>query len=266
MKLLYERGSHALSELTDIDNLFAELKKTKKSKARPLVDKLEKKLSKIFGTTVIVELQNHGEFVDNFAVLPILYSDKQKTKDNVLTPNSIKLNKIELLYLMIGMDLVKDSKPRQITGILLHEVGHVTQHVSMMSNYLTQFLQQFQYISDIMSRVPVINFVFSPLFIITTRSLNFRNHAFEYGADKFAIQYGYGDDLAEWCFEHLKQKRKVPFNLSGAAYMLKTLFEGSSHPSFKKRIYAVIKEMKTNYSKEYGDKRLKQLLDKYYNT
>lgn len=266
MKLLYERGTHALSELSDVDDIFKELKKTSVSKARPLVDTLEKKLSKIFGTTIVVELQNHGDFKDNFAILPILHSDKRKTKANALTPDSIKLNEIEMLYLLIGVDLIQDSKPRQLTAILLHEVGHTTQHISAMSTYLIQFLQQIQYISDVMSRVPVINFIFSPLFIITTRSLNFKNHALEYNADKFAIQYGYGDDLTEWCLQHLKNKNRPPANLTGAAYMLKSLFEGSSHPSFKKRVFAVIKEMKNNYAKEYGNKRLKQLLDKYYTT
>jgi len=262
MELLYERGSNALPQLNQVDAMFKVLKRLEPSKVRPVVNKLEKLLSKLFGTTVIIELQNHGDLTDNFAVLPIL---KDKPEENRLTAKSITLNDIDVLYFMIGIDLIKQSKPRQITAILLHEIGHVVEHVTRMNALFDSVLHRIKYISDILSRVPIINFIFGPLFIITTRSLNFRNHQYEHNADQFAVKYGYGDDLAQWCLTDVNaSKQKVPFNFTGIAYRLKRIFEGSDHPSFKKRIAVIAKEMKKSYGKEYGNKKIETLLDKYY--
>lgn len=266
MKLIYERGSNALPELNKVDNIFGKLKAAKPSATKPIVTQLEKLLSNIFSTNVVIQIQQ-GRLSDNFAVLPILKPDKTGNATHKLTSKSVKLLHVDVLYLLIGMDLIKESEPRQITAILLHEIGHVTEHISTTSAIIEHYLEKMKFITDLLSRIPIINFVFSPLFIITSRTLHFRNHAYEYGADKFAVRYGYGDDLAEWCMNTMtSQSSKVPKNITGLTYMMKQLFEGSSHPSFKKRLIAVIKDMKSNYSKEYGDERIKELLDKYYKT
>jgi len=263
MQLIYERGSQALPELREVEIIFKELKTAKSTKM--LVTKLERLLKSILGTNVIVELQQHGRLRDNFAVLPILRPSKDVKKVNVLDSNQIQLNEVEIIYFMMGIDLIKEAQPRQVTAILLHEIGHVTAHITKLSWLININLSKLKYISDILSRIPIINMLFSPLFIITSRSLNFRNHIHEYNADKFAVKYGYGDDLINWSIKHgLSSSGSVPKNMVGLSYILKRLFEGSSHPSFKKRIHAVIDEMKENYSKEYGNRKIKVLLDKYY--
>jgi len=265
-QLIYERGSNALPELNKVDHIFGKLQVAKPSEHRPILVKMEKLLSRIFATTVVVQLQQ-GRLSDNFAVLPILKPNKTGKATHKLKPNSVKLLHVDVLYLLIGVDLVKESKPRQMTAILLHEIGHVTEHITQTSAMIEMYLDKVKFVTDLLSRIPIINFIFSPLFIITSRTLNFRNHAYEYGADVFAIKYGYGDDLAEWCVDAMAAPQpKIPKNLTGLTYILKHLFEGSSHPSFKKRVIAVIKEMKSNYSKQYGDERVKEILDKYYKT
>lgn len=264
MQLLYEKGSHALPDLERVDNLFAEFKTLAPSKYGKFTTDLEKALVKLLHCNVIVQLQQgHGDS-DNFAVLPILKPAKER-KQYMLTPEAIKLLHLETIYLMPGVDLLKEANPREVTGIVLHEIGHVVQHITRSAAILEHQLFKIKYISDLLSRMPIINLIFSPLFIITSRTLNFRNHVSEYGADKFAVKYGYGDELVEWCIRNgVQNKAAVPKNLMGLTYILKRFMEGTSHPSYKKRIKSMIKEMKSNYAKEYGDDRIKDILDKYY--
>lgn len=263
MELLYERGSHALKEFREIDALFKELKAADFSKMRPIVTKLERAISDVVSTSIVIEIHNAGEFGDTFAVLPIL--KPTKTKSNIVDSTSIKLHEVELLYFIIGGELINNAKPRQLTAILLHEIGHITQHISRMSLILNTVLRKVKYVSDLLSRIPIINLVFTPLFIITSRSLNFRNHAYEYDADKFAVRYGYGDDLAEWALSELKgEHKKVKFSFFKFIHRITDMFEGSSHPSFEKRLNSIIKEMKSNYSNQYGNKKIEKLLNQHY--
>lgn len=264
MELLYERGSHALNELKEIDKYWKQLQNIEFSKTRPIVTKMEKTLNKLLSTTVVFELHNVGPFRDNFAVLPILKQGTDLTRSNMLNPTSIKLYEVEMIYFLVGTDLINESKPRQLTAILLHEIGHVVQHITRTAAMIDSVLHKTKFISDVMSRFPIINLVFTPLFIITSRTLNFRNHAYEYDADKFAVRYGYGDDLAEWGISQLSSNDSIPVSTLGIIYRIKQLFEGSSHPSFKKRLKEVINEMKNNYSKQYGSKKIDKLLNQYY--
>jgi len=263
MDLIFERGTHALSEFQEVDNIFAQLKKTDFNKSRKLVLRLETVLESIFGTDVIIELQNHGSLIDNFAVLPILKPTPEITR-NIINPTAIKLYDVQKLHFFIGVELIETSKPRQLTAILLHEIGHVIQHVSVMSERINSILSNIRLVSQIMGYIPLISLIFLPIFVITTRTLNFRNHINEYHADKFATQYGYGDDLIKWCLINVKEKQTEKINLIKIFSTLHRFLFGSSHPSFDKRILAVIEEMKSKYSKEYGNAKIEKLLNEYY--
>ena len=273
MELILEKGNNALPELVAVDRLFAEIKlKLSESKdvskiSKSLESKLESKLETIFGTSFSVQLQSKGQFADNFAVLPI-YKRSKEILNNTLDVNSIKLHKVEKVYLLIGTTLIGYSTPRQLTGLLLHDIGHVIEHISRLSAFFLHALAITQTISLLFSFFPIINLVFFPLLIITSRTLNFTNHAKEYNADKFSVRYGYGDELASWCLRHLHEEKNKKHNLeSKVVKIISSINEivmGSSHPSMQKRLIAVIEDMKTNYSTQYKDKRIKDLLDKHY--
>lgn len=265
--LICERGSNTLPGLSDIDALFLELHNGNTQQQRSILTKLESKLTQIFGTPFIIEIHTYGEFSDNFAVLPIL-KPKKKMKDNILTDTSITLNKFDVIYLFIGQEVLVASQPSELTAILLHEIGHLIEHVSMVQKVLISNLTKFNYISDVLSRIPIINILFLPLFIITTRTLSFKNHAYEYHADRFAVRYGYGDELANWCNKHLKSNKKQSTPKSSVILnitrRIDSIFDAATHPSFKKRIWELVKEMKTTYPKQYNSKQIKSILDKYY--
>ncbi len=261
MNLLLERGTNILPGLTDIDRLFGQLKQDPDDAA--IKNKLESELQNIFGVQFIIEIVKSGELSDNFAVLPIMKVSSKS--NNQITETTVKLFDFDLVYLFIGVDLLKISKPKQITAILLHEIGHVIEHSSTIQTFLMSMLHKINYASNLLSRIPIINFVFFPLLIITSRTLTFTNHAYEYGADKFAVKYGYGDEIAQWCLDHLKHnsKNKTTNNTSLFKF-IESIFDYSTHPTFNNRLIEVTNEIKQTYSKHYNNKKIDAILNKYY--
>jgi len=264
--LIFERGNVTIPGLSDVDALFSELQTSELKQQRAILSKLEDKLTKIFGVTFIVEVHTYGEFADNFAILPIL-KPENNSPSNQISNTSIKLNKLDMAYIFMGNEILHTSKPTELTAILLHEVGHLTEHISAMQNMFMKYISKVNYFADVMSRYPIINFVFSPLFFITNRSLSFTNHAYEYHADRFAVRYGYGDELANWCKANLKHEKKANTKVSTfmkITNVLNSVFDAATHPSFDKRIREIVNEMKTNYPKQYKSKQIKSILDKHY--
>ena len=264
--LIYERGKVTLPGLSKIDDLFLELQQSNSQKQRRVITRLESEMSKIFGTEIIMELHTYGEFSNNFAILPILKS-KQNAQDNEVTSMKIKLNNIDAAYMFLGSEILEYSTPYELTAILLHEIGHLTEHTTRIQKLLLERLFKIKYIADVWSKIPILNTIFTPLLILTTRTLSFTNHAHEYNADRFAVKYGYGDELANWCSKHLKMQKKEPQKLSVLMRITKFIdswFDDSDHPKFEKRIVAIVNDMETKYRKQYSSKQIKVILDKHY--
>jgi len=260
--IFLEIGIHAPNSFKEIDNKFKELKLEKdRSKQHKLIVGFENTLEHIFGTTFSIELQHMGSYTDNCAILP-QYSKTGKLsyKDKI-----IQLGNINKIYMILGVDLIKESTPRELTAILLHEIGHIVNHSSQTILKIQKLFSNISSFIDPFNKIPIIGGIFFPLLLIVTRTMHWTEHVGEYNADKFPIQYGYGDELAsvihKWDLQYCKDKNKV--SLLQKIGIFKDILLGSTHPGDSKRIKNIVNEIKLNYSKKYKSKRLNNILDYY---
>ncbi len=268
MRLITEIGKNVLSGLDKIDLLFKELKTGKNvaNRGQTLV-KMENQLESIFGSPFTLEIEYLGSYSDNFIVIPML---KQRGKIET-EEDFVNLGTVKKMNIIIGMELVKDLRPRELTAIMLHEIGHVAGHISESVIKLYNILWPIHKVTSFLTRLPIIGFILIPIFIITSRSLNWTRHVFEYGADKFAVRYGYGDELAsaahKWAISEKKYNDISEKTLSQKLGIIVNLFKnktvGTTHPKDEDRIKSIVQEMKTNYMNKYKSKRLQKILDYY---
>lgn len=268
MRLITEIGKNVLPGLDKIDLLFKELKTGKNvAKRGQTLVKMENQLEKIFGSPFTLEIEYLGPYSDNFVVIPILkQAGKITTKEDF-----VSLGNVKKMNIIVGMELVKELRPRELTAIMLHEIGHVAEHISQSVIKLYNLLWPIHKVTNFLTKLPIIGLLLIPIFIITSRSLSWTQHVFEFSADKFAVKYGYGDELASAAHKWAKSDQKYN-KLSGKTLMQKLgiiadLFSGKvfgvTHPKNEDRIKAIVQEMKKNYSNQYKSKRLQKILDYY---
>ena len=263
MDILLEVGKNVLPGLTDLDVLFTDLKKTEKSTDEAKIKiKIEKLLTKIFSTPFELDIHHLGDLSYNCAVMPILKSNGKIEKGE----DFVKLGNIKKVYIILGTNLLKDITPREMTAIILHEIGHIVNHIGESLSSLRYFSHKTSYILSVLNHVPVLNAVILPLYIISSRTLYFTSHVGEYNADKFAAEYGYGDELIsvihKWDLEESKYNSQK--NFTSYLSQLKYFILGKSHPDDKDRIKELAEEIKKNYSNKYKSKKLENILNEYY--
>jgi len=267
MDLIYELGTNAIPHLADIDLIFEQIhialnsKPVNKKFIQGLIVDLEHRLSLILKTDVFIHFYYSGDWIDNFGVMPIINPKSSDVKNDIVNMN---LFAIERLHFFIGSKLIASAQPKQMTAILLHEIGHVTKHVSVLTSKIETLLHHIQFA---FSYITLLKILFFPILIITSRSLNFKNHIDEYDADKFVNKYGYGDELASWLSNESKLLNIKNNKRTGLMIVYDTIIKflfGESHPDFDKRLLEVVNNMKQTYSKEYDTLKLNQILNDYY--
>lgn len=263
IQLILEIGKNRLPGLNELDLLFKDLKSSKTPlEAEKIKKKIEKQMEKVFGCPFEIDLHYIGPFADNCGVIPILKSYGTIEKEET----SVKLGSVRRVYIILGMALVNQCTPREITSIFLHEIGHIVNHISSTLSTLHDWMLKFNILFSTLNAIPVINVAVLPLYIITSRTLFFTQHVGEYHADKFAVEYGYGDELIsvihKWNLEENHEDNKTTFwrFLS----VLKSLIMGQTHPTHKDRIKKLVEEIKKNYAGQYKNKRIEKILDEYY--
>lgn len=268
MTIITEIGTAPLPGLDKIDELFKQLKRCKTNIQRlNVLVKLEDQLRKLFGTEFNIEIRHVGVYSDNFIVIPELKQVGKLTN----TKDIVKLGHIKKLNFVIGILLINEATPRELTSILLHEIGHVTAHISNSIALLYKVLTPINSIISIFSKIPILGIALFPILIITSRTLNWTSHFSEYDADKFAVKYGYGDELIKvihrWEKHEKNQKifsnRTFSEKLELCVDLLKDFFLGDTHPDYKSRVKSIAIEIKKNYLKEYKSKTLQRVLDSY---
>ena len=261
--IILEVGKNPLPGLSELDSLFDELKKSKTtSKDEMIRKKIEKCMEKIFGTQFFIDFHYLGTFSNNCAVIPIFkYSGRiEKAEDFV------KLGNVKKVYIILGNELVKAAAPRELTAIFLHEIGHIVNHISNSLSAISDVTYKLTYIFNSLNHIPLLNILILPLYIISSRTLYFTQHVGEYNADKFAAEYGYGDELIsvihKWNLEYKKQESEKNF----WAYLsqLKAFILGQTHPEDVDRIKKLAEEIKKNYANRYRSKKLEKILNEYY--
>lgn len=264
MHYLLEVGVRRISDLKNIDVLFQKLKSAKdKSTKEKVLREMEVILEKIFSVHVVIDFHYFGLHADNFAVLPYIKPNKNvKIKEKKDFVKFINVKQIDLIF---GNSFIKRHTPKELTAILLHEIGHLINYLSISRTLFLNMIYPIYLIARGFRLIPIIGVVFYPLFLITSRSLNFSEHIGEYQADKFVVKYGYGDELIsaikKWEKEETRVRKKL--TLFERISMLQEILTKTSHPTNEDRILKIAEIMKKNYLKQYGGKRIQKLLSEY---
>ena len=264
---LSEVGIRKNKSLYKLDNAYRKLKNAKNSQDRNIVvNVLEKELERIFGTNFIVDLYYHGRYKDTFGIIPYI----RGKSDNILNirienkKDIIKIFNIKEIHFLIGIKTINLFTPEEMTAITLHEIGHLTHHLSSTSIRIYMVLTKLKIMSESFSPIIIVGIPFFILFVLTSRSLNFFQHPQEYNADKFPIKYGYGDEMVSVLEKFQDYEFKITSQESWFSKLMrwKSILVGSTHPSENNRISRILQTVKEDYLHLYPDnKKLKEYVD-----
>lgn len=277
--VIYEAYSNRSPYLKNIDDAFKRLKNDITDiKAK---NSLIKNLSKFTGVKNIY-FSIRKDIGLNAGVLPILKKDlllKKKSKEDAIDVNRIKedASYIDKFYVMFGEKLIKSLSPRELTAILLHELGHVYNHFSRFTIILMRILRVISspksaalasivlrkrgsvyidaYGNDYSMDYSGMNLQITiALFLtayIVSRTLTFIDHIQEYRSDEFAIKYGYGKEMTSVLYFFHKKEAKVGLVKKILNFVFGYILGTATHPPSKKRACKAIDKMINDYKKMY---------------
>lgn len=271
-ELIFEASPYRSEILKRIDQNFVSIKKNKNDLAAK--KELTKNIKEFAGVKNVVITFKKDYF--NAAVIPIykqaisadllnVFKDYEAGENiRSLTVAEEPSKYIKKLYIIFGNDIIDLFSPRELTAILLHELGHGFTYTANLPRILLALFQKGIGTFGMIMRVPILwlfNLVTLPAYIISTlivitvvRSLTFMEHKSEYKADQFPAKYGYGDEMIKVLY---KLHNKSVETESRKAWWEKVwgfiggLFSPSSHPASSRRIEEINERMINDYKKLY---------------
>jgi hypothetical protein len=256
MNYIFEISNTVNPTLLEIDKLFDELKSEKIiSKHLVILRKIELKLKSIFNYDFKLSI-DYTVDTFNVAMIPDF---KLESYNNVLRNTS----EIQLINIIIGIDVIWAFNPREITSVVLHEIGHVENRLTGTLHTLRAFFQKHIYKIPIISLIPIIGGLISLLML---RGFYFTNHKAERLADKYVVKYGYGDELIKVMAKFQFWNKNAKRDESGIISKIFNLLENNllkTHPDDKTRIKQIYNTIIDNYADQYNSKQIKKILNKY---
>jgi hypothetical protein len=245
---IFEVARSRPPELKNIESLLNQIRRLKYgSKERiVLIKELSKEVSKFSGVKR-VSIGTKKNFLNAMIVtnynnlLPDLFKKKIKPEE---------ANRyIKSFHIIIGDKMYDNFTDKELTAVILHELGHIYQHTSTMGQVLPKILK-----IATSSIIPL-----GPLLIITfaiSRTLTFKEHISELDADDYAAKYGYADEMAKVITKFNKissgSLEKNPSTWLGKILnVIRKFFTYSTHPTDPDRICSLINRMKNDYKEKY---------------
>lgn len=260
--ILYEDEVLQLNGLNKVDKLIEKLQNSTLNSDREIIKKqLEEQLQNVFNTKFEIDIHYLGVYSYNFGVI-VEYG--KPNIDKKITDAELKeLSKIKKIKMIMGFKLLTQLKPRQTTAIILHEMGHVVNHLAKSIIDLRKLLIPINTVLYTLSVIPGLHILSFPLFLIVSRSLLFTEHMQEYNADKFAVQCGYGTEMMQVLRMFDKHEKKPALSFSDILQKIQDFFLGTTHPSSEDRIKKMIHLIKEGYEDKYKGLDLKKILAEY---
>lgn len=271
-ELIFEASQFRSEILKDIDQDFTLIKKDKKALAAK--KELIKNIKEFSGVkNVIITFKK--DYL-NASIIPIYnqqfsldllnnfkdYENSGNIKSLEVAEEPAKY--IKKLYIIFGNELIDSFSPRELTAILLHELGHSFTYTSNIPRILLALFQKGVGVVGMLFRVPVLwlfNLVTLPMYVVSSlivitiaRSLTFLEHKGEYRADQFAAKYGYADEIIKVLYKFHNKEEIVKAKEAWWEKIwvfIKELFSPSAHPNNSSRIEEVNDQMITEYKKLY---------------
>ncbi len=271
-ELIFEVSKYRSDILKDIDKIFSRIKENNKDLAakKELTQKIKEftsvkhvvlTLKPKYTNASVIPIYNQTISTDLINLLKDFESGENLKNLNVIEEPSKYIKKV---YIIIGIDLINMFSPRELTSILLHELGHVYTYTSNLPRLLLHLFQKFVGFVGEIFKTPILAilnllslpaYAIASLIVITlTRSLTFLEHKSEYRADRFPIKYGYGDEFIKVLYK--LHSRQVEVEKHRAWYeklwgFINSWFIPSTHPTSSKRINEMSDKILEDYKKLY---------------
>lgn len=271
-ELIFEVSKYRSDILKDIDRDFAKIKKDRKDLAakKELTENIKKfsgikkviiTFKKDYLNAAIIPIYNQQISMDLVNVLKSYEAGENiKSLDVVEEPSKY----IEKIYVIFGNELIDTFSARELTAILLHELGHSFTYTSNLPRILLALFQKGVGVVGMVLKTPILwllNLITLPAYLISSliiitivRSLTFLEHKSEYRADQFAAKYGYFDEMVKVLYKlhhrEMEQQSKKAW-WEKLWYFIEGLFSPSTHPKSSRRIEEINDKMLSDYKKLY---------------
>jgi len=268
--IFFEASPYRSDFLKDIDNDFAVLKKEKSIKNIKTLSNHIKDFTGIKKVTISIKSNYENAFVVPIYNQQLSLDVINLFKDYETNKNIRKLDiveepakYIESIYIIFGDGIVSMFSPRELTAILLHELGHSFTHTANMPTIIIGLLRKVIITIELIPKIiliPLISLSIIQAFFITAvcfivcRSLTFLEHRGEYKADQFAAKYGYGDEMIKVLYQFNLIQEDVLSKFSWwkkVLFFITRFFIPSSHPKSTKRMLELSDKMLDDYKKMY---------------
>ncbi len=246
---LFEASKFRNPILKELDGEFLKLKNNNQTKVEN-IKTIQQLIRKFTGSKYVY--LNVKKKMFNAYVIPI-YNGRfyKKVKHDIKSTdeNTIEGSQyIDRIYITFGRTLINNSSHKQLTAILLHELGHAYLHKSHVMSFVKTITKVSTGIGTIV--VSLLNGILIPLFLplfLVSRTFSFLDHREEYNADNFALKYGYGDDFAKTMLLSHKYETNNKTKMKKIFDSLMYLLLPPEHPHSKNRI----KNLNSTYLKKY---------------
>ncbi len=251
---LFEASKFRNPILKELDGEFLKLKNSKTVKVEN-IKSIQQLIRKFTGAKYVYLSIKKDMF--NAYVIPIyngFFYKKVKQDQKIIDDGIEDSQYIDKIYITIGQKLLDKLSHKQITAVLLHELGHVYLHRSHVMMFVKKIINLSTVIGTI--SVNLMTGVFVPIILpllLISRTFSFFDHKEEYNADKFALKYGYADDISKVMLtfhkKEIQNKSKMRQIFDNIIYMILP----TSHPQSKNRIDKINKTYLKKYQKIYPD-------------
>lgn len=267
--VLLERAIKVAPELLKLEQVFADYQKNKYSKIE-----FKKEFNKILGSFTNQKVNSYIINHYNVMVLPVYttlfessdfkkFKDKYESHTGVISNNKIlhDIQNIESFNIYIGQEILDGYDPKELTAIILHELGHVYMFTSEFINILETifgFVRRFSYIYTALQYFIYHNPPFWILLFgvfLLNKTFGIINEDEEYKSDSFSTKFGYGDDLYKALvkihkYGHGTANLKDSLPKKIIQFVLSFIFV-TTHPSNENRVCAILQDMYTKYIHDY---------------
>jgi len=248
------------------------------------INQIAKQLSKTLKSILKIDTQLYIDNFENCMVYPEYYfistnPKLDKDKKPIIEESLLRIKKAHF-FIDINLFMYKlKLTPAELVGVLLHEIGHITYHQNFVTRFFSNFLSRTRSIAILGTFITTIKLIFMAMtpqligivlaiMFLFTRTLSFFEHKEEYYCDKFAIKYGYGDEIANAIIKLGKYTGDVNTKSSRGLFMkiidfVKTVFNLATHPAEINRICKIADRLKDEYIESYP--KIKNTLERDLN-